>query len=75
LRAACGHAPLEARPRRETGIIWFVTDCNSSKEHEIEAMHEVGLVFTDEKAKACPKHLNPAQAIAEVKRMLVERQV
>jgi succinate dehydrogenase / fumarate reductase iron-sulfur subunit len=26
-------------------------------------------------AKACPKHLNPAKAIAEVKRMLVERQV
>jgi len=26
-------------------------------------------------AKACPKHLNPAQAIAEVKRALVERQV
>ncbi len=26
-------------------------------------------------AKACPKHLNPAKAIAEVKRMMVERQV
>ncbi len=26
-------------------------------------------------AKACPKHLNPAKAIAEIKRMLVERQV
>ena len=26
-------------------------------------------------AKACPKHLNPAKAIAAVKRMLVERQV
>jgi succinate dehydrogenase / fumarate reductase iron-sulfur subunit len=25
--------------------------------------------------KACPKHLNPAKAIAEIKRMLVERQV
>jgi succinate dehydrogenase / fumarate reductase iron-sulfur subunit len=23
--------------------------------------------------KACPKHLNPAKAIAEIKRMLVER--
>jgi succinate dehydrogenase / fumarate reductase iron-sulfur subunit len=26
-------------------------------------------------AKACPKHLNPAEAIAEIKRMMVERQV
>jgi succinate dehydrogenase / fumarate reductase iron-sulfur subunit len=26
-------------------------------------------------AKACPKHLNPAKAIAEVKAMMVERQV
>ena len=26
-------------------------------------------------AKACPKSLNPAKAIAEVKRMMVERQV
>ena len=26
-------------------------------------------------AKACPKHLNPAKAIAEIKKMMVERQV
>jgi succinate dehydrogenase / fumarate reductase iron-sulfur subunit len=26
-------------------------------------------------AKACPKGLNPAKAIAEIKRMMVERQV
>jgi succinate dehydrogenase / fumarate reductase iron-sulfur subunit len=26
-------------------------------------------------AKACPKHLNPAKAIADIKRMMVERQV
>ena len=26
-------------------------------------------------AKACPKHLNPAKAIAEIRRMMVERQV
>ena len=26
-------------------------------------------------AKACPKHLNPPKAIAEIKRMMVERQV
>jgi succinate dehydrogenase / fumarate reductase iron-sulfur subunit len=26
-------------------------------------------------ANACPKHLNPAEAIAEIKRMMVERKV
>ena len=26
-------------------------------------------------AKACPKHLNPAKAIADIKRLMVERQV
>ena len=28
--------PVEARPDRTAGIIWFVTDLRSSKEHEIE---------------------------------------
>ncbi len=44
--------PLEARPDRAAGLIWFVTDLHSGKEHEIEAAHDVGLVFTDEKVKA-----------------------
>jgi succinate dehydrogenase / fumarate reductase, iron-sulfur subunit len=26
-------------------------------------------------ANACPKHLNPAKAIADIKRAMVERQV
>ena len=26
-------------------------------------------------AKACPKNLNPAKAIAEIRRMMVERQM
>ena len=26
-------------------------------------------------AKACPKHLNPAKAIAEIKKMMVERRL
>jgi general stress protein 26 len=29
--------PLEARPDRAAGLIWFVTDRRSGKEHEIEA--------------------------------------
>jgi len=39
--------PLEARPDREAGLIWFVTDLRSGKEHEIEAAHDVCLVFID----------------------------
>lgn len=44
--------PLEARPEREAGVIWFVTDRRSGKEHEIEAVGDVGLVFIDADAKA-----------------------
>jgi len=44
--------PLEARPERKAGLIWFVTDLRSGKEHEIEAEHDVGLVFIDPKANA-----------------------
>ena len=44
--------PLQPRPDRENGIIWFVTDLRSAKEHEIERDHEVGLVFVDSSAKA-----------------------
>ena len=36
--------PLEARPERDAGLIWFVTDVRSGKEHEIEAEHDVCLV-------------------------------
>ena len=34
------------------GLIWFVTDVHCDKEHEIEAEHDVGLVFIDHAAKA-----------------------
>src|SRR5437763_4375241 len=44
--------PLEARPDRKAGIIWFVTDLRSGKEHEIEAEHDVGLTFIDPQDKA-----------------------
>jgi general stress protein 26 len=44
--------PLEARPDRHAGIIWFVTDIDSAKEHEIEAERDVGLVFVDAGANA-----------------------
>jgi general stress protein 26 len=44
--------PLEARPDRDAGVIWFVTDLRSGKEHEVETEHDVGLVFIDHKDKA-----------------------
>jgi general stress protein 26 len=44
--------PLEARPDRRAGVIWFITDIDSTKEHEIEAEHDIGLVFVDGKANA-----------------------
>ena len=44
--------PLEARIDRKEGTIWIVTDLRSDKEHEIEAEHDVGLVFIDAKANA-----------------------
>jgi len=39
--------PLEARPERAAGIIWFLTDARSGKDPEIEAEPDVGLVFVD----------------------------
>lgn len=39
--------PVEARPDRDTGLIFFVTDIRSAKEDEIEAAPDVGLAFVD----------------------------
>ncbi|WP_407155826.1 pyridoxamine 5'-phosphate oxidase family protein [Bradyrhizobium sp. STM 3557] len=44
--------PLEARPDRDAGVIFFVTDIHSPKEDEIEAAPDVGLVFIDSGSKA-----------------------
>jgi general stress protein 26 len=44
--------PLEARPDRQNNAIYFVTDCRSAKENEIEANPNVGLIFIDAKANA-----------------------
>jgi general stress protein 26 len=42
--------PLESRPDRGAGVIWFMTDLHSAKEYEIESENDVGLVFIDAKA-------------------------
>jgi general stress protein 26 len=44
--------PLEARPDRSTGLIFFVTDLDSAKEDEIQTQPDVGLVFIDPSDKA-----------------------
>ena len=44
--------PVEARPDRGAGLIFFVTDIRSAKEDEIEAAPDVGLVFIDANDKA-----------------------
>ena len=44
--------PLEARPDREAGLIFFVTDVHSPKEDEIASAPDVGIVFIDPKDKA-----------------------
>lgn len=44
--------PLEARPDRGAGLIFFVTDIHSAKEQEIEARPDVGLIFIDANEKA-----------------------
>src|SRR5215216_5534252 len=44
--------PLEARPDRDAGVIWFVTDVRGAKDDEIAVHSEAGLVFIDHKEKA-----------------------
>ena len=44
--------PLEARADRDAGIIWFVTDVRGAKDDEIDAAHDIGLVFYDEDSRA-----------------------
>lgn len=44
--------PLEARVDRDAGIIWFVTDVRGTKDEEIGAAHDIGLVFIHEGDRA-----------------------
>jgi general stress protein 26 len=43
--------PMEARPDREEGVIWFLTDQRGLKDDEIDAIPEVCLVFVYPKEK------------------------
>ncbi|WP_041345661.1 pyridoxamine 5'-phosphate oxidase family protein [Nitrobacter winogradskyi] len=44
--------PLEARPDRDAGLIFFVTDIRSPKEEEIKARPDIGLAFIGSSDKA-----------------------
>ena len=44
--------PLEARADRDAGMIWFITDVRGAKDDEIDAVHDIGLVFIDEADRA-----------------------
>jgi general stress protein 26 len=44
--------PVEARPDRKAGLVYFLTDVRAGKDDEIAAHHGVGLVFIDSKDKA-----------------------
>lgn len=44
--------PLEPRPDRDAGVIWFVTDVRGAKDDEIAADPEVCFVLIDPKDKA-----------------------
>jgi len=44
--------PLEARPDRAAGLIWFLTDMRSGKDEEVATSPDVGLVFIDAGDKA-----------------------
>ena len=51
---------VKADPERDAGLIWFITDRRSGKEHEIEAEHDVGLVFIDAGTRPiCPSPRAP----------------
>jgi general stress protein 26 len=44
--------PLEARPDRDAGLIWFVTDVRGAKDDEIAAHDAACLIFIDHRDKA-----------------------
>lgn len=44
--------PVEARPARDEGCLYVVTDLRSAKEHEIERDSHIGLTFVDQQTNA-----------------------
>lgn len=60
--------PLEARPDREAGLIFFVTDLHSPKEEEIASAPDVGIVFIDPDDKAYLSITGRASVLRDLER-------
>ncbi|WFU75468.1 pyridoxamine 5'-phosphate oxidase family protein [Bradyrhizobium sp. CB2312] len=60
--------PLEARPDREAGLIFFVTDVHSPKEDEIAAAPDIGIVFIDADEKAYLSITGRASVLRDVEK-------
>jgi len=58
--------PLEARPDRDAGLIFFVTDIRSAKEEEVAAAPDVCLVFVDAGQKAYLSITGRARVLRDV---------
>jgi hypothetical protein len=62
----------EARPNRSAKTIWFITDVRSSKEQEIAANNDVGLVFIDKRSKHLPVDHRPRRGTPQPKSRRVD---
>lgn len=60
--------PLEARPDRAAGLIFFVTDVHSAKEEEIASAPGVGIVFIDPDDKAYLSITGRASVLRDVEK-------
>lgn len=60
--------PLEARPDREAGLIFFVTDVHSPKEDEIASAPDIGIVFIDADEKAYLSITGRASVLRDVEK-------
>jgi hypothetical protein len=55
--------PVEARPCRDEGCIYVVTDIRSAKEYEIERDAHLGLTFTDQTPTSRLQRMAPSRPI------------
>ena len=61
--------PLEARPDRDAGLIFFVTDYHSDKEEEIQVNPDVGIVFMDFRDNAYVSITGRACALKDIEKI------
>ena len=58
--------PLEPRPDRAAGIIWFLTDARGAKDDEVAAAPDVGLVMIDADDSAYLSITGRAQVVRDI---------